>query len=100
MKIFLAILGLLALIAIADGSWSFFIVLRVTTFFADLARWFPVTLAAICSNPSSYRGQVLCYPAGQYCGQCVSFVKVCSRDYVRVHHLTPRDLGLQSDSFH
>eukprot|EP01137_Pigoraptor_chileana_P029318 Opistho-2@14415 len=36
--------------------------------------------AAVCSNPASYAGQSLCYPDGQYCGECVSFVKVCSKD--------------------
>lgn len=29
-----------------------------------------------CPNPEAYKGQSLCYPAGQYCGECVSFVKV------------------------
>ncbi len=31
----------------------------------------------ICANPASFRGQVLCFPAGQFCGECVSFYKVC-----------------------
>eukprot|EP01124_Arcella_intermedia_P028651 TRINITY_DN5873_c0_g1_i1.p1 TRINITY_DN5873_c0_g1~~TRINITY_DN5873_c0_g1_i1.p1 ORF type:complete len:133 (-),score=13.15 TRINITY_DN5873_c0_g1_i1:23-421(-) len=35
---------------------------------------------SICGNPGSFSGQSLCYPSGKYCGQCVSFYKVCSGD--------------------
>jgi len=38
------------------------------------------SVESICSSPGSYAGQSLCYPAGQYCGECVSFYKVCSGD--------------------
>ena len=34
--------------------------------------------ASVCSNPSHYAGQSLCDPWGTYCGECVSFVKVCT----------------------
>jgi len=33
----------------------------------------------ICSNPERYQGQALCH-RGTYCGECVSFVKVCTGD--------------------
>ncbi|CAF3642366.1 unnamed protein product [Adineta steineri] len=38
-------------------------------------------VAASCSNPSQYKGQRVCDRAGGECGQCVSFVKVCTGDY-------------------
>jgi hypothetical protein len=37
-----------------------------------------VTSGSICSNPASYAGKSLCDPWGTYCGECVSFVKVCT----------------------
>jgi hypothetical protein len=40
-----------------------------------------VTSASICSNPTAYVGQSLCDPWGTYCGECVSFVKVCTGMY-------------------
>jgi len=33
-----------------------------------------------CPNPSAYSGRVLCDHAGGYCGECVSFYKICSGD--------------------
>ncbi|CAF0937474.1 unnamed protein product [Adineta steineri] len=39
-----------------------------------------VTEAISCSNPSQYSGRLLCDHAGGYCGECVSFVKVCTGD--------------------
>jgi len=33
-----------------------------------------------CPNPSNYAGRSLCDFAGGYCGECVSFYKVCSGD--------------------
>lgn len=29
-----------------------------------------------CRNPASFEGKVVCDRAGNFCGQCVSFVKV------------------------
>ena len=37
-----------------------------------------VSSASICSNPEHYVGQSLCDPWGTYCGECVSFIKVCT----------------------
>ena len=42
-----------------------------------LAATLECSFGAICPNPSSYSGQSLCDPWGTYCGECVSFYKVC-----------------------
>ncbi|UJR21331.1 hypothetical protein I4U23_024425 [Adineta vaga] len=39
-----------------------------------------VTKASSCGNPGQYSGKSLCDQAGGYCGQCVSFVKICTGD--------------------
>ncbi|CAF3721483.1 unnamed protein product [Adineta steineri] len=39
-----------------------------------------VTEAISCNNPSEYRDQEVCDRTGGECGQCVSFVKVCTGD--------------------
>lgn len=36
----------------------------------------------ICPNPESYAFKVVCDAAGNQCGECVSFVKVCTRDVI------------------
>jgi len=38
-------------------------------------------LSARCTSPETYEGRSLCYPSNSYCGECVSFVKVCTKDY-------------------
>ncbi|CAF0875451.1 unnamed protein product [Adineta ricciae] len=39
-----------------------------------------ITEAISCSNPGQYGGKSLCDHAGGYCGECVSFVKICTGD--------------------
>jgi len=36
--------------------------------------------ALVCPNPQNYNGQVVCDFAGGYCGECVSFYKICAND--------------------
>ncbi|XP_046443519.1 uncharacterized protein LOC124193637 [Daphnia pulex] len=45
-----------------------------------LAATLKSSFGAICPNPQAYSGQSLCDPWGTYCGECVSFYKVCSDD--------------------
>jgi len=56
-------------------SSCLFVLFAIKAVFAEEAE-----AQRVCSNPSNYKGQSLCYPAGQYCGECVSFYKVCSGD--------------------
>jgi len=45
-----------------------------------LATLLVYSYAAICSNPQSYSGRALCDHSGGYCGECVSFYKICTND--------------------
>ncbi|KAK4027683.1 hypothetical protein OUZ56_016730 [Daphnia magna] len=38
------------------------------------------SFGAVCGNPAQYAGKSLCDPWGGYCGECVSYYKVCSGD--------------------
>ncbi|CAF0901416.1 unnamed protein product [Rotaria sordida] len=42
-----------------------------------------------CGNPSQYAGRSLCDPSGGYCGECVSFVKICTGDRRTTHQWRP-----------
>jgi len=41
---------------------------------------FGCTFGANCGNPQTYAGRSLCDHAGGYCGECVSFYKICTGD--------------------
>lgn len=39
------------------------------------------SFGAVCGNPARYARKSLCDPWGGYCGECVSFYKVCYRNF-------------------
>ncbi|CAF4242701.1 unnamed protein product [Rotaria socialis] len=53
-----------------------FLILLATTFFGLIS----VTNGISCRNPGGYEGRKVCDQFGGQCGQCVSFVKVCTGD--------------------
>ncbi|CAF2164343.1 unnamed protein product [Rotaria magnacalcarata] len=54
---------------------SIFVLLVVALF-----SFVSVTSGSSCSNPGQYSGRNLCDHAGGFCGECVSFIKICTGD--------------------